>query len=99
MMVPSTAVGLLGAGTMGAANVAYSLLSQTPPESTQSYFFQLGAVGLAIGVGFWLIRRYDERADRAAATAQQLLAEEHAAHEVTRKQLLECLQRHTHNDR
>lgn len=69
---------------------------------TESYLYQIGGVSAAIVTGFWLIRRYDDRADKAAEIAQHLLdaerertmdllKQERADHAETRRQLWELM--------
>lgn len=77
----------LAAGVYGAA--ALGQQATTTGNDIEGLLFQAGGVGVALGVGWWMIRRSDTREDRAAAAAAALLAEEKAAHERTRAQLVE----------
>lgn len=90
--LPAGAVGAAGAAVVGAGN----MLAQTEPAT--NIFLQMGGVGLALGVGFWFIRRGDARDEKISAEhhleleAHHLeLEAERAAHEITRKALIETL--------
>ena len=72
--------------------------------ASDPFWTQLGGVSLAIGVGFWLIRRADARSDSAAQISERLfeaerqrhheeLERERAAHHHTRELLMKCLAR------
>lgn len=54
-------------------------------------FLQMGGVGLALGVGLWMIRRSDGREDTREKEHQIELEAERDAHERTRAQLIEAL--------
>jgi hypothetical protein len=77
----------LAAGVYGAA--ALGQQATASGSDIEGLLFQSGGVAVALGVGWWLIRRSDVREDRAAAAAAALLDAEKAAHEHTRAQLVE----------
>lgn len=77
----------LAAGTFGAASVAQQ--ATTSGNEIEALLFQSGGVAVALGVGYWLIRRSDSREERAAARAAELLAAEQAAHARTRTELID----------
>jgi hypothetical protein len=91
LMMQPAAVGTMGAGVFGVAQLAVENVTGGTPTGIEQYFLQLGAVGLAIAVGFWLIRRYDARSDAAAHEALTQLERERAAHEATRQMLMNLL--------
>lgn len=76
----------LAAGVYGAASVAQQATSSG--NDIEALFFQSGGVAVALGVGWWMIRRSDSREERAAATAASLLDAEKKAHEQTRAELI-----------
>lgn len=76
----------LAAGVYGAASVAQQATSSG--NDIEALFFQSGGVAVALGVGWWMIRRSDSREERAAALAAALLEAEKAAHDRTRSELV-----------
>lgn len=76
----------LAAGVYGAASVAQQATSSG--NDIEALFFQSGGVAVALGVGWWMIRRSDSREERAAAAASALLTAEKESHDRTRAELV-----------
>lgn len=84
-MIPPGAIGALSAAAVGSVQIAQT------GTSSENLFVQMGGVGLALGVGMYFIRRSDRRDDVREAQHHTELELERAAHEETRKLLIEAI--------
>lgn len=84
-----------------AASAGLSFFAVTSPDTDPAVFaYNLGALGIALGCIYWLLGRGDRRErEQAIEDAEErrhlreMLQHERAAHDETRKALIESLRR------